>query len=1459
MKTSAGTKRALVGFEAFRTEDNLDFTSPVFQGHEAFVLPFRALLTKQDSITRTKALGELEQTYSTIQDVQAVRDTLPHFAYLYTRVLQRDNDRRIRAGTGKIIKLLAQLVPKAMVNRFDTFGPDWLLACFDLDRESATLALQALKEIDSPELYSRQVSLQLFKFSRQRNPDERLVGLKNELESEEDQLERSCRVRTQALRAMGFLLQKNKLDLEEGDQSQWYKFLVASEEEGGVGARVAAYELLQLVANKQPQVITPPVWKLAFRIVGEKEFKAMPVAFATTCRLASLAEFWRGNVDLLRKAFFPELFRLVGRMPASVPSLLPLLEHIPVEVYDSFPNGKRGFLFELCGPLIESNNPKLLLECLDFYNSTEGDMEYFWQAVDLWLKSPSEIGFESLHRLLVRKQVSKHELEQRAQAVLASSSSKEGLLKKVCRCGPGLFAYFTNMLLAELNAHQSSALLLATKPLGQEWMSCEQLRELVERCRSVEFAAALCELHNCFDDLLPRFKLEEFLTQTKHLTVRSERLSGMLAEYVGDEALVCGHLGEQDALERVAKFTAMGKQALVNEFAFSSQAYGGLKCYPGLIQDGETDLVFTVLAYVLQGIALPTLQSTQQIRLTQWLSVAAAPAAAKHGNRRWWSALCAASSSAPFSPPINNALELVLNYLESGLYSVDLLRAKLQVESMEQLFYQVFVEQRGRVNESQRALRRTLQQDTADSDWFVGFLALCKQSQQREPDFAESLAHVLNEFVPNVWLQDITTMCLAEEDDAVLSVLLERRCGEMAVSFGNEQIAAKLATRLFAAVDLCGLEPTPSTTPNVASTSPTASVSAQLNVGDVVLYTPNNSQGQVSCTVVSKHAELDKDDYYYTVRYWSVAENYSKEVQTTSDRLTLGDTKELEDQAKYQQLVQIQQKLQQARSIGDRQETIRLMKLASELEIKPKDSEQAKLEAVQKRKEREAEFLIQKRRGGGNVDGAAEYADQELMEFTPPMGRGLEALQFMQWRLESQQFGLSPIELEAVRAVVSQILPRLRIQTSHQVSLMCSVLGLAKLEEVGDESAIIPSDALLLRLAQAACEYRNPSFTQQVYHPKLWRESINNRLLAAYVDVAATGNAFAMAIEPLLAKLRLSPTLVLELFPKLFAELLRNKSLGVFAVLFKFSNSPAAEPLLPNSVIAQRFQLQDQDAYTMLLIWLLVLCRIQLVKSNNPGHTQKLEEIYNWLKTKDLLFHVLDQISSSLCLEGIEEQVEVDWFSMTHEQLSSHAFFLTTRTLPTLVREWWCDHVVGRLDRDLVMKYVAQSITPGLIRGDLQELQQSANMFDPTEFRLKLSMLSKTVTLVSLKDDCVLEMQISFPEAYPLFPAQVECVKNIGVRPEKWKRWALQIVQLLNKRTGSLLDAIQIWKKNLDKEFEGIEPCPICYSVLHANDSSLPRLTCKTCKNTFHGLCLSTWFTTSHQSLCPLCKQSFLG
>lgn len=62
-------------------------------------------------------------------------------------------------------------------------------------------------------------------------------------------------------------------------------------------------------------------------------------------------------------------------------------------------------------------------------------------------------------------------------------------------------------------------------------------------------------------------------------------------------------------------------------------------------------------------------------------------------------------------------------------------------------------------------------------------------------------------------------------------------------------------------------------------------------------------------------------------------------------------------------------------------------------------------------------------------------------------------------------------------------------------------------------------------------------------------------------------------------------------------------------------------------------------------------------------------------------------------------------------------------------------------------------------------------------------------------------------------------------------------------------------KRNLEKEFEGVEPCPICYCILHPKTFSLPTLACPTCNNKFHSTCLYTWFKNSGKSKCVICQQ----
>ena len=87
----------------------------------------------------------------------------------------------------------------------------------------------------------------------------------------------------------------------------------------------------------------------------------------------------------------------------------------------------------------------------------------------------------------------------------------------------------------------------------------------------------------------------------------------------------------------------------------------------------------------------------------------------------------------------------------------------------------------------------------------------------------------------------------------------------------------------------------------------------------------------------------------------------------------------------------------------------------------------------------------------------------------------------------------------------------------------------------------------------------------------------------------------------------------------------------------------------------------------------------------------------------------------------------------------------------------------------------------------------------------------------------------------------------------------MQMIHSLSMQHGSVVDVIALWKRNVDKELEGVEPCPICFSILHPKLMSLPSLTCKTCDNKFHSPCLHKWFQTSGKSNCVLCQQPFFN
>mmetsp|Transcript_118378 Transcript_118378/g.232445 ORF Transcript_118378/g.232445 Transcript_118378/m.232445 type:complete len:610 (+) Transcript_118378:1-1830(+) len=210
------------------------------------------------------------------------------------------------------------------------------------------------------------------------------------------------------------------------------------------------------------------------------------------------------------------------------------------------------------------------------------------------------------------------------------------------------------------------------------------------------------------------------------------------------------------------------------------------------------------------------------------------------------------------------------------------------------------------------------------------------------------------------------------------------------------------------------------------------------------------------------------------------------------------------------------------------------------------------------------------------------------------------------------------------------------------------------------------------------------------------------------------------------------------------------------------------------------------------------------------------------------------------------------------QHLAVYAVFRTVCTLPAMFRSFWSDDC-NRIQKTQLSSFVEERVRVSLIKREIAmiSLSAAAGRWDSSEFTVKGSTVSGEVSAVLSRDETTVEIKVKLPPSYPLKNVEVNCTSRIGVADGRWRRWVLQIIQLMSMQDGSVVDAVLLWKCNIEKELEGVEPCPICYCTLHTKTLCLPTMTCMTCNNKFHSPCLTTWFRSSGKSKCVICQQPF--
>ncbi|GMH42468.1 hypothetical protein BSKO_10387 [Bryopsis sp. KO-2023] len=202
------------------------------------------------------------------------------------------------------------------------------------------------------------------------------------------------------------------------------------------------------------------------------------------------------------------------------------------------------------------------------------------------------------------------------------------------------------------------------------------------------------------------------------------------------------------------------------------------------------------------------------------------------------------------------------------------------------------------------------------------------------------------------------------------------------------------------------------------------------------------------------------------------------------------------------------------------------------------------------------------------------------------------------------------------------------------------------------------------------------------------------------------------------------------------------------------------------------------------------------------------------------------------------------------EILAVHMYRSVLGELPACGRMWFAD----LKDRSLVSAieaYTSVAESPALIKKELESVETSHEKSESFRTRC-IPARGEVVAIMEVEDGATLELVIRLPSCMPLRPAEVECLTRVGVTDGQLRKWLFSISIFL--RHCSVVEAVALWKKNLNKEFQGVEPCLICYSVIHPSSRELPKLRCGTCHVQLHGACLYRWFRQSSKSQCPHCQ-----
>ncbi|CDR96146.1 E3 ubiquitin-protein ligase l [Babesia bigemina] len=215
-----------------------------------------------------------------------------------------------------------------------------------------------------------------------------------------------------------------------------------------------------------------------------------------------------------------------------------------------------------------------------------------------------------------------------------------------------------------------------------------------------------------------------------------------------------------------------------------------------------------------------------------------------------------------------------------------------------------------------------------------------------------------------------------------------------------------------------------------------------------------------------------------------------------------------------------------------------------------------------------------------------------------------------------------------------------------------------------------------------------------------------------------------------------------------------------------------------------------------------------------------------------------------LCLENLYLKEE------RYRHLVKTLYYKVSKVFPEEVNHVWnqCKSVYVKKQ---IKKFTKTEITQRLIADELRALKacksSALHITHDADYRNLYASLD-TKAEVSIK------LTVKIPKAFPLEPLSFTSTEDAATFKNKHLRWLMMAQSAANR--GGISQGLLLWSDNITKFFDGIEECPICYSIVHLQFNSIPGKTCKVCKHKFHTECLYKWFRNAQKAKCPLCQST---